>query len=175
MWWVLCLGVATAQSGPLDPPTVDIGPNERELDEATLLRAVERIDPDQHRRLQRLRDRDPELYQTMLRRIRSRLERRASDPEALERGVAIRKLNGELRRLRNEYRTASGNRRVAIRATMVDRGLALFELRQAERRARLRDLRTKLDNLQSEVDQREANKDELVDEYVDGLLAEPPR
>lgn len=176
MWTWLFVGLALAAPG--DPPPLAFGPDrsaDAPLDEASVLRVIESIDPEQHRRLLRLKTRDPVLYQRLLQRARGRIERNANDPEALRRGMAMRQLNAQLKALREDYRTASGNRRVELRQQMVRQGLALFELRQEERRARLRDLRRKLDNLQSEVDQREANKDRLVDEYIDGLLGDSPR
>lgn len=178
MHWLFLTAMALAGPEVSDvPPQSVLRPDvedEEPVDEAKLLDAVRQLDPDQHRRLVRLKTQNPVAYQSVLRRIERRLDRAARDPEALARAVEMRRINGELRQLRDRYRTGSGNERVAIRAEMVSKALELMELKQGERRARLRELRERLDKLQGEVDRREANKDRLVDDYVDSLLRPEP-
>ncbi len=178
-WWFPIVALA-GPGGPSDVPEQailrpdDSFGEEPPLDEGRLLEAVRQIDPVQHRRLARLAERDPAAYQALLRRIERRLARVARDPEALARVVEIRRINQELSSLRDRYLAASGDEQVAIRAQMVTKALSLMELKQAERRARLREMQERLDKLQQEVDRREASKDRLVDEYVDSLLRPRP-
>jgi len=175
IWWL-----SLALAGPDEPSDVpaaailrpDVDAGEAPIDETRLLAAVKDVDPLQYERLLRLKRRDPVAYHAVLRRIERRIARTSRDPEALARAVEMRSLNQQLLVLRDRYLTSSGDERVAIRAQMVTKALALLELKQAERRARLQELQSKLDKLQAEVDERETNKDRLVDEYVDGLLRE---
>ncbi|MEN0066609.1 MAG: hypothetical protein AAGA48_31035 [Myxococcota bacterium] len=176
MWWLWSIVAFGAPGGSSDvPPASVLRPDSPvPLDEANILESVRLLDPTQHQRLVRLKRRDPEQYRTVLRRIARRIERTASDPDALARAVEIRRINSEILALRDRYQaTSSGDERVSLRAQMVKKALALMELKQVERRVRLQELQSKLDKLQAEVDQREANKDRLVDEYIDGLLSKP--
>ncbi|MEM6930375.1 MAG: hypothetical protein AAF602_25785 [Myxococcota bacterium] len=175
MWWMLTAALAAPGEPSTVPPKTILGPDvavtdDAPVDEAKLLATVRELDPVQHQRLLRLKRRDPVAYRTVLRRVARKMERASRDPDSLARALEIRRINQALLALRDQYRAASGDRRVAIRAEMVTKALGLMELKQAERRARLREMQDRLDKLQAEVDEREATKDRLVDEYVDGLL-----
>lgn len=49
----------------------------------------------------------------------------------------------------------------------------LFELRQSERRAVLENVETRMKRLRTEIDERESDREQIVDAYLDQLLQTP--
>ena len=87
-----------------------------------------------------------------------------------ERFETIRRLEDELRTMADAYGAMSSADQATHRAQMEATALALFDAKQAERRAQLADLEKKMGDLRDEIQERDAQRDDLIDDYLDQLL-----
>ena len=138
--------------------------------EAEILALVEASDPAMFSRLQELKAMDQQAYVVTLVRVSRRVERMRKDPEAQERFETIRRLEDELRTMADAYGAMSSADQATHRAQMEATALALFDAKQAERRAQLADLEKKMGDLRDEIQERDAQRDDLIDDYLDQLL-----
>lgn len=159
------------------------GPGQRELpphvrdqvlaNEAEILQGVASNEPDRLEQLKRLRERDFEAYIARLAHIGKRLERARNDPAAAERMREIQAASDQLHQLAVGFGELDGRAQKERRAEMSVLALQIFEMKQAERAARVDDMRAKIEHLQAEVDERAQRQDEIVKEYVERLI-DPP-
>lgn len=189
--WMLIVGLALgtpAVAGPPGleserdamhrPPPPDAGPPIRLVQELLdredeLLAFVETQDPKLHARLLRLRQVDQRAYMGHLMRADRVMERSKTDPDVLERHLRMAQIEISLDEKAQIYPTVSGKERRSMRSEMEMLTVELFELRQSERRAVLENLETRMERLRTEIDERESDREQIVDAYLDQLLQTP--
>jgi len=189
--WILAMGLALstpAFAGPPGlegdhsemhrPPHPDGGPPiqvvQELLDrEEELLSFLETQDPKLHQRLMRLKRVDQRAYMGQLMRVERVMERSKSDPDVLARHLRMAQIEASLDEKADVYGTLSGKERRSLRAEMEMLTVELFELRQAERRATLQSLEERMERLRGEIDERESDRENIVDAYLDQLLQTP--
>lgn len=143
------------------------------MHEGEILEKVQHLDPEAYERLMRLRERDEGMYWAQLGRMARMLHRASEDPESAERKEEMRDLGRRLRRLRKDYPELDKGEQKERRAEMIDVAGQLMDLKQAERRARIEEMRGKIAHMEAEIDEREQRRDELVEGFVDQMLSEP--
>ncbi len=159
-------------------PRFDRPPHEARMVEEVLARedeilaAVAEHDPAMHARLVELKKLDHRAYVVTLVRVARRAERLRGDPRARERFEEIRTLEGEIRELARDFRQLPEEQQAARRAQMEALAPELFELKQAERRASLSELQRRIEGLSEEIEQREAQRETLIEDYLDQLTKE---
>ena len=128
---------------------------------------------DRYRKALELRDQDPEAYQAMLAKVARHME--SSDPERFAQKQRLKEAKGELHGLVEAYPTLDGGAQREQREVIAVLCDEIFELRQAQRRYQLEAMSEKLQNLTSEIDERDRRKQEILDEFVAELLGERPK
>jgi len=161
-----------AVAGPGDSPRPAFGASLElsEAEEARILEAVAERDPDQAKRLKMLKTRDSGRYYEMLRRVARGLERERTDPETAARHERIQSVRHEIKALAIEHRQADEAEQKRLRKQMDKLASEIFDLRQEERRARLVELRERLEQAEAEVEEQDANRDAVIAEHLDKLL-----
>jgi len=138
-----------------------------------LMAHLERFDPRQYARMERLEQADPQAFALGLLRIAKMVERLEGDPEAAERFRRIREASQQLESLARGFHDLSKAEQKRRRGEMEATARRLMELKQAERRARVEELRARITELEADIDARERDADKLVEAYVDQLLDAP--
>jgi len=141
--------------------------------EDEILAWLETHDPDSHQRLLKLRERDPVAYMGHLARASRMKERIAQDPALVERHRRMRRLERQIETLSADYDTLDAKAQKARRAEVVALVAQLFELRQIERRDKLAELESKIEELRGEIQEREGHRAEIIEDYVDQLIRGP--
>ncbi len=186
VWWMLA-AMASAQSGftgvggPDRAPGLrpqaeddDVG-NVAELlrRQDELLEAVGRYDPGLRDRLLGLRQTDRPAYVAALVRIARHLQRARRDPAFRARVQRMRELTSQMESLARGFPDVPERERAARRAQLEALAGELMDLKQADRRERLAALRAKLAGLQAEIERRDQDRDQIIEDFVDQLLQPP--
>lgn len=180
--FVFLMGLALAQPSPPappggwrgaeppSPPAESIMEVLEHRDELMLL--LEKHDPQQHARMARLEQRDPQAFALGLLRVAKQVERMRSDPAAAERFLQLQAESQRVKALVQGYHDLSGADQKRRRAEIEAAAARIMDLKQAERRARVEELRAKIVELEGDIDEREKQADKLVETFVDQLLTE---
>jgi len=172
----LLLGLALAQPAP--PPGGPPPPARADRLEEVLAHRDELMelladhDPDKHTRMLRLERADPQAFALALVRVARHVERLRSDPAALERFQKLRQEEERVRMLAQGFHELSGADKKRRRQELEAAAARILELKQAERRAAVEELRSKIAELEADIERREKEADELVDAFVDQVLME---
>lgn len=137
--------------------------------ETELLEQVEALDPAQHQRLLALRDTDRASYLAALYQASRISDRARRDPAYAERIRQIAERDRELRTMAAGFAALPAAEQAAARARMVALAGELLDLKQAERRLRVEELRARLEALEREIAERDRRRDAMVEEYVNRL------
>lgn len=130
-----------------------------------LLARIEQHDPRIHRELVALRDAD---YDAFLRRLLMVFKQIRTQKQKVE--AQFRPQIEDIRRRAQQDMTAA--ERKALKADALAVSEALFDARQADRRARITELRDALERLEGEVEERNKERKDLVKAFADQLLLE---
>jgi hypothetical protein len=159
---------ALAQQAPEpDPAAIErLLAHEQEILDAVKLRA-----PERYSELIALRDTDRRAYLRYLYRaarvLRQVGERDAASPELLN-------LRGQLDAVRARYpdgiEALSKKDQAAVRAELTTLASQLFDLKQAQRRERIDELRSSLEELEADVARRDAERDAILADFVEAFL-----
>jgi Tfp pilus assembly protein FimV len=134
---------------------------------------LERHDPRKHARMERLETTDPQAFALGLLRVAKTFQRLQADPEAASRFQAMHEETERLEVLAAGFADLSGADQKRRRAELEASARRLMELKQAERRARVEELRSKIAELEADIEAREKEADQLVDAFVEQLLQSP--
>jgi cysteinyl-tRNA synthetase len=179
---LLLLGLALAQPAPPrppggwrghEPPATPMESFEAVLSHRDELMALlAENDPQQHERMLRLEERDPQAFAFGLMRVAKSAERMRNDPAAAERYRAMQDETTRLKALASDYQELSGADQKRRREELEGIAAKIMALKQAERRARVDELREKIAELEADINDREKQADQLVEQFVDQLLTE---
>ncbi|MEZ4238383.1 MAG: hypothetical protein R3F59_19975 [Myxococcota bacterium] len=167
----LLLTLLAARAEPPAPPDDPVAA-ELLAREPALLQAVRDYDPAEYARILRLKEIDRAAYVAALFRVARAVDRARNDPDAAARRLAMRDKEQAIRQLARGWAALPPAEQATRRAALEAQTRELLAMKQAERRARLDELRARLEALEADIQQRDARADALVQEYVDQLLAE---
>jgi len=144
-----------------------------------ILEPIKEHHPEKYDHLIRLRDEDPKAFRHALRRVRHHLSGGSNmddaDPKIKAEKEKMRALKEEMREALEHYRGAAesdkGRARQAVEALAED----IFDAKQAHRQLRLERIREHLVELESEIQEREANRQVIIDEWISEKLESSPR
>jgi Tfp pilus assembly protein FimV len=137
-----------------------------------LMELLEEHDPQQHQRMVRLEQLDPQAFALALVRVGKQVERLKADPAAQDRFRQLKEEEARVRALASGYAELSGADQKRRRAELEAAAERIMELKQAERRARVEELRRHIAEIEADIEARDADKKRLVDAFVDQLLTE---
>lgn len=139
--------------------------------EAEILDAVHTRDPDKHARLLTLKQTDPGLYAATMWRLRH------LSPEPTPDEIELRGLQARLQGLRDAHPDGIDGlprkEQQAVRAEVAQIAERIFAIRQAQRRARLDELKASIAELEADVAARDAERDTRIQRFVDRFLTGP--
>lgn len=141
--------------------------------EKELLQLVRETDPRLHQRLVRLSKTNRRAYVLAMVRVARTVQRARTDPEYRRRLQAMRALSSRLEDLAVDHRAAPVRKQPAIEQEMKKVASDLMDLRQADRRERLEQMKARLQELQDEIDRRESRRQAIIDAYVRRMLERP--
>ena len=95
---------------------------------------------------------------------------RNTDPESWGRLERVIDTTYALKQQLDAYETGSDKERAKLQPQVEETVGTLFELRQEQRKAQLREMEAKLERLRSDIEARDARKDQLVDDFTTRLL-----
>ena len=159
---------STTADAPAPPERLD----EIREREAELLAWIKENDPAASDRLQRLQKVDQPRYMIHLMRVARMMDRAESDPELVERQLRMRRLEDQIDQEIRLIKSAADIDREAL-ARVKELVNELFEARQTERRASIEMLEAKIESLRIEIENRDNERKQVVDEYIDQKLAKP--
>tara|TARA_B100000530_G_C15893935_1_gene462583 strand:- start:753 stop:1292 length:540 start_codon:yes stop_codon:yes gene_type:complete len=142
-----------------------------------LLEKVREKHPEKFAHLMRLRDEDPKAFRHAMRRVRARMgmDMDAHDPRMREKEDQMLEMREEIREALQTYRAAEGREKDKARADIDELANEFFDLRQAHRRLRLERIRNHVSELESEIRERDENREAFIEEWIDKRLESKPR
>ena len=148
-----------------------------EEEEALVMAFLEQVAPERAQRLRDMKETSPRWYHMAIRRTlaaEARLSSMASvDSAAYRRHRTMFRLEAESEDLAMQYRQASTDaEREQIRTRLIATLSALFDLREAEKTMEVDRLERRLEFLRQKVEERTANKDEIVERRAASMLGE---
>lgn len=173
---VLLLGLGPLPPAPTahaDGPFLSEGPTLAELlaREEELLARVRAVNPERHADLLRLKARDESAYAFALARVARMVDRAADGEAAHPELAAIRARFAELERAYPDGLAGLPKKeQQQVRRTVTELAEQIFEIKQTERRRRLEEARAKLAELEAEISRRDAERDALIEAFVDQAL-----
>lgn len=141
--------------------------------EDEILAWVEKFDADGHRKLLELKERDQRMYIGQLVRIARVIHRADRDPSVVERHREMRRLERLVDEIAADWDSYDAGERKTYRAQLEKLVGELFELRQQERRDQVAEFEAKIAELKREIGDREKERKDIIDDYVDQLVREP--
>jgi hypothetical protein len=132
-----------------------------------------RLDPDRLERLLAIKTVSPRRYNMYMRKalwLGHRLRASEGDTAAWRRIQRMFGLESEVAELSGRYRESiSDQEKVTIRAELVEKLSALFDLREDEKREEMKRLERRLAELGRIIEERSQNKDAIVERRAQGL------
>ena len=178
LMFALCgLAPAFAQESP-GPETWD-GRDARDpfQDEKAMLGYLKKHAPPIHDRMVRARDRvssKAEYQQYMERLVEVVSRHKGTDPASMARRQEMRAIEGEIRnRMEGADQWTAAERRAA-RADLEQLVGKLFALRQQERKEKLEKALARIEALRTEIAERDAAREDIIDQFVGDLLDPVP-
>ena len=173
-----CLVGLPALAGPpgLAPPGDRRGPPTPELLEEVKAREVEILavvkenDPGRYELLMDVKEEDEKGYWRQMVHVARMVERFHGDPEFAKRSLDMRDLQKKIKAHVRLWEAADEDEQKQLRQEMVAMTETLFELKQEERRQRLTELQDKIQKLESDIEDRDQNKNAKIDEYLESLV-----
>ena len=144
---------------------------ELRAEEAELLEFVQTQNPDLAEELARLKENNPDLYLQKLRHIKHMRKMAEENPEAAALMKDIHVRSRELHELGRSYHESdSDSEKAEIEAEIVDLATEIFEMKQRERTTRIDMMKQHIDELKQEIKDRQADKEAIVDDFVQRML-----
>ena len=94
------------------------------------------------------------------------------DPEIKAEKDRFKELKEDFRSALEDHQNASDSDKAKHRAELVEMAEEIFEAKQRLRRMRVKKIREDLKSLEDEITERDANRDELIEEFVAQKLGE---
>lgn len=141
--------------------------------EAEILAWLKTADPEGHQRLLELKQTDPRAFVGGLVRAARLKDRAEDDPGVVARHQRMQELEQAIQERANTWKTQSAEARKKARPEIERLASELFEIRQQERRAHVAELQRRLEELEAEIEEREADRKSLIDAYLDQVLEGP--
>ncbi len=143
-----------------------------------LLPIVKDVMPQAAPRLEHLKQKDPDMYRQALSRLAPKLRHLASlkenDPQAYDREVAKAKDRVAAMQMVKEYkqamRTGDTEKITELKTKARQHLAAHFDKRQERMERDLKRLEEKVKQMRSKLNERAANRDQLIDQYVERLF-----
>jgi len=164
--------VAAAQPPHPSPPHHDVDVDQHHHRQERFLQVLRERDPERHQELMHLRESDPDAFRAVMGRLARYAQAMSSRPGSAERLQVMLELDYRIHKLALGWDELSRSERSARRAEMRELTEQLFELRQAQRRERLAEMSTRLEQLSAEIEERERGRDEIIDHFLDDLVGE---
>lgn len=135
--------------------------------------------PEYAAQLESLRERDPEAFRKLLRKLAPRFEAARQfherDPEGFALHMRYKRLSAEIGRTVHRYRkTSDDSEKTELRDRLRELVDQRFALQIEQARREVVRIEQRLDTLRTEIAQREQNREQLVDEQLDKVLAASP-
>ncbi len=148
-----------------------------EEEEALVMAFLEQVAPERAQRLREIKETSPRWYNMAIRRAlaaEARLSSMASaDSAAYRRHRMMFRLEAESEDLAMQYRQADTDaEREQIRTRLIATLSELFDLREAEKAMEVERLERRLEFLRQKVEERMANKDDIVARRAASMLGE---
>jgi hypothetical protein len=144
-------------------------------DHTELLKQVQEQWPEKYEKLMRLRVEDKEAFRHAMRRV----SRYMSDPgkaeEVREEKASMMSLRQDFEEALLEYREASEKEKKTLYPELVEIAETIFDSRQEHRRQKLEKIRTHVEELQTEINDRDANREELIREVIEQKTNAKPK
>ena len=112
---------------------------------------------------------DERGYWRQMLQVARMVERFHGDPVYAKRNLEMRELQRKIKELGRAYNKDSEGHEAAY-GEMETLTAQLFELKQIERRERLEELQIKIKELEDDIDDREKNKKDKIEEYLDSMI-----
>lgn len=142
-----------------------------------LLELVREKHPEKFDHLMRLKEEDPKAFRHAMRRVRDHMSAvmKSDDPRMREEKEKMRGLREDMREAIRVYRTAEGQDKESARADVEELAEVIFDAKQEHRKLRLERIRAHLGELETEIAERESNRDALIEEWLEDKLEDKPR
>ena len=138
--------------------------------EAEILERIGRIDPEIAKKLRHLEIDDGRMYRQLMLQAHRTLEDSDDGEAALKRFVRMVTLMADIHEAVRDWEDLSPKVRKERQARIEAMAQELFELRQAERRARLAQMEQRLERVRREIEERERDKASIIEDFVDGTI-----
>ncbi|MCB9682695.1 MAG: hypothetical protein H6733_14615 [Alphaproteobacteria bacterium] len=159
---------------PPPPPLVDDATVDRLRErEAQLLERLHALDPDRYAEVVALKRTNPRAYVGALMRLAHFFDRGVAGPPSPELQAEIAALQAIRARYPDGMTTLSAGDTRKVRTEVAAIADRVFDLRQAERRQRIDELRASLTELEEDVARRDRDRKALIDAFVDQFLLGP--
>ena len=148
---------------------------ERAQHDAEMLEKIKQMHPEKYEHLIQLQQDDPEAFRHAMHKVRRYMRgARGKDmsPEEVEAMVTLRE---DFRDALEEYRNASKGKQKALYAELTGLAEEIFDAKQKHRRARLKKIREHVTELEAEIEERDATREELIKEFLDKKIESKPK
>jgi len=134
-----------------------------------LLGEIKERSPERYSRLMELRKTDPEGFRKAMRKLHSHMGGgpEFNDPAMRAQKEKMRDLREEARDLLEDYREANDKDKANLRKELKTLAADIFDARQSHRTMRLDKIRQHVEELETEIQDHAANRDDWIEGWVD--------
>ena len=128
--------------------------------------------PEKWAYLQGLRQTDPREFHRNVQKIHRAMTRGKNNPEAQKRMAAMKALYAEFKEKVTAFGSASEKDQEAIRKELIVLAGKIFDQKQEIRNSRLENAKARIVELETEIKERDTQRTELIDQFVDSATGE---
>jgi hypothetical protein len=142
--------------------------------EQALLEQVRRHDECRYEKLLELQDQNPRAFHRALEEVARHFSEMRLDPRAQQLEADAKAIEAQIRARVLALRNVDGDKAARkIEKELDELAGELFDLRSQAQTARIERMKTRLDTLEADLADREANRDEFIEGWLGELIAEP--
>ena len=148
---------------------------ERAQHQAEMLEKIKDQYPEKYEHLMQLRQDDPEAFRDAMHKVRRYMRGARGKDLSPEEREAMMTLHEDFRDALQEYRAAPKGIQKELYAELTELAEEIFDAKQKHRRARLKKIREHVTELEAEIEERDASRDELIKEFLDKKVESKPK
>ena len=173
---LLCLfsGLATAE--PPHHHRGEKGDSYAEKSPREMMAWLKENHPEKFEHLLKMRSENPEEFRHQMGRMMRRMHHKKDmSPEMKEHHERMKVLSDEFAELLYAFKDASEKEQNKLRGDLQDLAAEMFDMKQEGRRARLDHAKQRIVKLETEIQEREEKRDELIEEWLEQKIGDGPR
>jgi catalase len=162
-------GLALAHSSHDKAPRGPHAEHDRRAQVRAMLERVKEDYPKKYQHLMDLRESDPVAFRMAMRQMlqQKKFSDGGDDAKMQAENQKKREQREDFRQALNDYQSADNDEKRKIRKQLIEMAEDIFDAKQEHRRMKVTKMRKELKRLESEIAERDASRDQHIEEFVD--------